>query len=154
MMNSKLPFVQARDPQSTVIFSKLEQNDAELSFKNRIPGRHSFCLTLSKKSWTRSRIARHVHLDILVGQTWTHNKITEDHLDEMFDDISNLGELIQKLMSEMRHFKYREARHRQTVESTSRRVIVYTVLKLVVIALIVVAQPLILMWLIQSKEKL
>jgi hypothetical protein len=95
-----------------------------------------------------------VRLDIIVGQTWTHNKITEDHLDELFGDISVLGELVQKLRSEMRHFKYREARHRQTVESTNRRVLVYTLLKLVVISLIVVAQPFILIRLIKSKEKL
>lgn len=50
--------MQVRDPESTVIFSKLEQNDAELMFKTRVAGRHTFCLTLSRKSAARSKKVR------------------------------------------------------------------------------------------------
>ena len=146
--------MQARDPQSTVIFSKLAQNDAELAFKNRMPGRHSFCLTLSKRSRGRARVAYPVQLDVMVGQTWSHDKITDDHLDDMMGDVSDLAERVQKLMAEMRSFRYREARHRRTVESTRRRVLTYAVVKLAVIAAIVVAQPLIIVRLFKEKEKM
>lgn len=145
--------VQARDPRSTVIFSKLAQNDAELAFKNRMPGRHSFCLSLSKRSRTRARVAYPVQLDIMVGQTWSHDKITDDHLDDMMGDVSDLAERVQKLMAEMRAFRYREARHRRTVESTRRRVMTYSLVKLAVIALIVIAQPLVIARLFKEKEK-
>ena len=137
--------VQARDPLSNVIFSKLEQNDAELAFKNRVPGRHTFCLTLAKKSAHRSnRAARVVRLDILVNHTYDHDKITEDHLDELIGDVSVLGERVQKLMSEIRRFKYREVRHRQTVESTKARVLRYAIIKVVVVVGLAALQPLIL----------
>jgi hypothetical protein len=137
--------LQARDPDENVIFSKLEQNDAELAFKNRVPGRHSFCLTLSKKSAHRSnRAARVVQLDILVNHTFSHDRITEDHLDELLGDVSVLGERVQKLLSEIRRFKYREVRHRQTVESTKKRVMTYALLKVAAVLGLAALQPVIL----------
>ena len=45
---------------------------------------------------------------------------------------------------QMRRFKYREARHRRTVESTDRRVRRYAVIKLAIVAVIAMCQPLIL----------
>ena len=130
---------------STVIFSKLEQNDAEFAFKTRQPGRHSFCLTLSKKSSGRHHVAtRVVQLDVLVGNTYAHNKITEDHLDELISDVSVLKELVQKLLSETRRLRFREERHRRTVESTDRRVRRYAYLKVAVIVGIAIMQPIIL----------
>ena len=94
--------LQANDPDGNVIFSKLEQNDAELAFKTRAAGRHAFCLSLARASAGRaSRAARLVQLDILVGTVYEHDKITEEHLDDMMADISALSGRVQKLLSEV-----------------------------------------------------
>lgn len=51
---------------------------------------------------------------------------------------------MQKLLSEIRRFKYREVRHRQTVESTKKRVLTYALLKVAVVIALAALQPVIL----------
>ena len=88
--------------------------------------------------------ARTVRLDMLVGRTFDHDKITDDHLDELIGDVSDLGEWLQRLLTEVRRLRFREERHRATVDSTSRRVQTYAVIKLLLVTLIAAAQPFVL----------
>jgi hypothetical protein len=151
--HAKMPIVQVRDPDSTVIFSKNEIDTAELAFKNQISGKHTFCFSVSAKSRTPADSIgspraqgplRSLQVDILVGETWDHERVTDEHVDELMENISVLQQKIQRLRSEVRHLRFREARHRETVESTGRRVVRYALAKMLVIIAVAVGQPMIL----------
>jgi emp24/gp25L/p24 family/GOLD len=104
--------VQVRDKE-TVIFSAVSVEDEEFVFHSKTAGKHAFCLTASAKSKrTRGRKWIPMQIDITVGETWSHDRVITEHLDDLMDDISDLGEQIQRLHSDISHFKYREARHR------------------------------------------
>lgn len=57
------------------------------------------------------------------------------------------------LCSEVRYLKFREIRHRKTVKSTARRVLRYSLGKMIVIIVIAIAQPAIIAIFFQRRFK-
>jgi hypothetical protein len=87
-----------------VIFSKLELNDAELNFKNKVAGLHTFCIKLSRKSRTLAhgisspRVKNHVRtvtVDIQVGKTLHHDRAREDDVAFIMNEVSNVQREVQ-----------------------------------------------------------
>lgn len=98
--------LQVRDPRGAEIYTKDEVDIAEVSFKNQLVGPHTFCFTVSAVNTNMgSGIAsprvgkrlREVSFDIQVGETWTHERVTTEHVDSLMEDISALKTRIQKL---------------------------------------------------------
>lgn len=105
--------MQVADPSSNIIFSANAVEDDEFRFHTRAQGTHVFCLVTSPQSKRlRGRRWIPVQIDITVGETWSHDRVRAEHVDELMDDISDLAERIQELRSDMVHLKYRETRHR------------------------------------------
>jgi emp24/gp25L/p24 family/GOLD len=105
--------MQAQDSKSNIIFSAQSVIDDEFEFRSKAPGVHTFCLITSGKSKrARGRRWIPVQIDITMGETWNHDRVTQEHLDELLEDISYLSEQIQKVHSDLIHFKHREMRHR------------------------------------------
>lgn len=96
--------VQARDPRSEVVFSKLELNDAELNFKNKVAGLHTFCLKLSSKSRTSAdsissprvkKKLRTVTVDVQVGEMLSTDRVLGDDIDQMMEEVTDVQQRVQ-----------------------------------------------------------
>jgi hypothetical protein len=90
-----------------VIFSKLELNDAELNFKNKVAGLHTFCLKLSSRSRTvahrvlpsrAKKQPRMVAVDIQVDKTLHHDRAREGDVAFIMDEVSDVQREVQVLL--------------------------------------------------------
>lgn len=88
------------------MYYKEEIETSEISFTNRLSGSHRFCFTVSKKNSSLGsgigsprvgKKLREVSFDIMVGETWSDDRVKTEHLDELMSDISALKTRIQKL---------------------------------------------------------
>lgn len=88
------------------MYYKEEIETSEISFTNRLSGAHRFCFTVSKKNSSLGsgigsprvgKKLREVSFDIMVGETWSDDRVKTEHLDELMSDISALKTRIQKL---------------------------------------------------------
>lgn len=98
--------LQVRDPRGTEIYKKDAVDVAEASFKSQLAGPHTFCFTVSAVNTNLgSGIAsprvgkrlREISIDIQVGETWSHERVTTEHMDSLMEEISALKTRIQKL---------------------------------------------------------
>lgn len=96
--------LQVRDPRSAVVFSKLELNDAELNFKNKVAGLHTFCIKLSNKSKTHSdtissprvkRQLRTVTIDVQTRGAFIHDRVREDDVTDLLQEVSDVQLRVQ-----------------------------------------------------------
>lgn len=135
--------VEVRDPNQVLIFTKERVDRSEMAFKTRYVGRHSFCLTVHPDSHgitTNWRPTREVLFDINVGETWSHDRVKQAHMDSLWEGVSSLKQKLQLLQGELKFLRNREIRHRQTVDSMTKRVQHYALVKGAVITLVAVMQ--------------
>lgn len=93
--------MQARDPLSEVVFSKLELNDAELNFKNKVAGLHTFCFKVSQRSRTNSdsisspRVKKPMRTVTVDVQLADHDKVREDDVDNIMVEVKDVQRKVQ-----------------------------------------------------------
>jgi hypothetical protein len=89
-----------------VIFSKLELNDAELNFKNKVAGLHTFCLKLSSRSRTvahrvlpsrAKKQPRMVAVDVQADKTLHHDRAREGDVAFIMEKVSDVQREVQVL---------------------------------------------------------
>eukprot|EP00195_Chlamydomonas_chlamydogama_P009940 CAMPEP_0202906592 /NCGR_PEP_ID=MMETSP1392-20130828/39654_1 /ASSEMBLY_ACC=CAM_ASM_000868 /TAXON_ID=225041 /ORGANISM="Chlamydomonas chlamydogama, Strain SAG 11-48b" /LENGTH=179 /DNA_ID=CAMNT_0049595191 /DNA_START=193 /DNA_END=729 /DNA_ORIENTATION=+ len=87
-------------------------------------GRYKFCLTLNQdRQMSRYVMARDVIWDLHVGHAdHTHDNVKEHDTQSLWHYVNQIDAQIQQLRSTQQYLYWRERRHRQTVDSTNRRV--------------------------------
>lgn len=142
--------VMARDPLSEVVFSKLELNDAELNFKNKVAGLHTFCFKVSQRSRTNSdsisspRVKKPMRTVTVDVQLADHDKVREDDVDNIMVEVKDVQRKVQRLAGTVVHLKMTGAQHHEVVVSKNRTVTFCSVGKLVILLVMFAVQPVVL----------
>ncbi|CAG0899422.1 unnamed protein product [Cyprideis torosa] len=120
--------VEIQDAEEQVILSRLYSNQGRFVFTTQDPGEHSICLWSNSTSWFSGSLLR-VHLDIKVGESAVdYKKIAEaEKLTEIELRLRQLMYHAEEITKEQNYQRYREEQFRATSESTSRRVLWWSV---------------------------
>lgn len=93
-------------------------------------GAHRFCLKFNAESSpSRAVIMRDVRWSITIGYSEGHDKIEETDTQYLWHHVYQIDGQVQELKSTLNYLYWRERRHRQTVESTHRRTLLYAFLR-------------------------
>jgi hypothetical protein len=154
--------LQVRDPTNQVIYSKTEVSEAELEFRNNMPGLHSFCFSVAHRSRTAAdgmssprvtKPQREVNVDILLGKPVKHDRVTFDDVGDLMEDVSLVQNRLQELRSEVRHLRVTGAQHHECVLRKNRRVSQYSLGKMLVLLVMAIAQPYMLNVVLQGSRR-
>ncbi|KAJ6800666.1 transmembrane emp24 domain-containing protein p24beta3 [Iris pallida] len=101
----------------------------KFEFKAPRGGMYKFCFHNPQK--TPETVSFYIHSGHIPNE---HQLAKDEHLDPINVKIAELREALESVTAEQKYLKAREARHRYTNESTSRRLIFYTVMEYLVLA--------------------
>lgn len=97
-------------------------------------GPHRFCLKFNPDaSPTRAVIYRDVLWNINIGYSEGHDKVEETDTQYLWHHVYQIDGQVQELKSTLNYLYWRERRHRQTVESTHKRTMLYAFLRCAVL---------------------
>lgn len=107
-------------------------------------GRYRFCLTLNQdRTMSRYVLARDVIWDMHVGHAdHSHDHVKEHDTQSLWHYVSQVDAQLQQLRATQQYLYWRERRHRQTVESTNKRVLIYALLRSGALVLVSIGQVL------------
>ncbi|KAL2463765.1 Transmembrane emp24 domain-containing protein p24beta3 [Forsythia ovata] len=103
----------------------------KFEFKAPTSGMYKFCFhnPYSKPE----TVSFYIHVGHIPGE---HDLAKDEHLDPINIKIAELREALESVTAEQKYMKARDSRHRNTNESTRRRVIFYTVGEYILLALV------------------
>jgi hypothetical protein len=117
-------------------------------------GSHKFCLKFNPEaSPSRQLIPRDVLWNINVGYSEGHDKVEETDTQYLWHHIYQIDGQVQELKSTLHYLYWRERRHRETVESTHRRTLLYAILRCIVLVAASVGQVLYIRRLFNARHK-
>lgn len=120
--------VEVRDPDDKVIMSKVYSSEGRFTFTSYAPGEHVICLYSNSSKWFSGSQLR-VHLDLQVGEHAIDygNVVQKDKLTELQLRVRQLLDQVEQITKEQNYQRYREERFRLTSDSTSQRVLWWSV---------------------------
>ncbi|XP_047005100.1 transmembrane emp24 domain-containing protein eca [Schistocerca americana] len=126
--------VEARDPDDKVLLSRVYSSEGRISFTSQTPGEHVICLYSNSTSWFSGSQLR-VHLDIQVGEHAVDyaNVAQKEKLSEIQLRVRQLLDQVEQIAKEQNYQRFREERFRQTSESTSQRVLWWSITQTVIL---------------------
>jgi len=128
--------VEVKSPEDQIILSKLYTSEGKFTFTSNMPGEHVICLYSNSTRWFAGAQLR-VHLDIQAGEhAQDYSQIAaKDKLNELQLRIRQLLDQVEQITKEQNYQRYREERFRQTSESTSQRVLWWSIAQTVILLL-------------------
>lgn len=107
-------------PDHELIWAAEKERESRVLFKSRLPGTHKFCFSNKMSTLT----AKVVGFNIQVGDP---SDSTKDHeVDPMERSIVHVAIGLNDIKSEQTYLRTRERIHRDTVESTNTRVLMWS----------------------------
>ncbi|KAL2463863.1 Transmembrane emp24 domain-containing protein p24beta3 [Forsythia ovata] len=103
----------------------------KFEFKAPTSGMYKFCF--HNPYSTPETVSFYIHVGHIPGE---HDLAKDEHLDPINIKIAELREALESVTAEQKYLKARDSRHRNTNESTRRRVIFYTVGEYILLALV------------------
>eukprot|EP00123_Amoebidium_parasiticum_P000062 comp10154_c0_seq1/m.4992 comp10154_c0_seq1/g.4992 ORF comp10154_c0_seq1/g.4992 comp10154_c0_seq1/m.4992 type:complete len:216 (-) comp10154_c0_seq1:149-796(-) len=123
--------VKIKNPENEEIMDKLyKDSPGHFAFTSKVPGEHIICLS-TESVWYGGQQLR-VHLDIVMGEgTNDYEAIRQrEKLDDLQLRIRQLTEQIDQISKEQSYQRVREARFRETSETTNWRVLYWSFIQL------------------------
>ncbi|ERL85145.1 transmembrane emp24 domain-containing protein eca [Dendroctonus ponderosae] len=120
--------VDVRDPDDSVILSRIYSSEGKISFTSHSPGEHVICMSSNSSAWFGGSQLR-VHLDIQIGEHAINygEVVQKEKLSELQLRIRQLLDQVDQITKEQNYQRFREDRFRQTSESTNSRVLWWSV---------------------------
>ncbi|XP_023238180.1 transmembrane emp24 domain-containing protein eca-like [Centruroides vittatus] len=128
--------VEVKDPDDKVIMSKVYSSEGRFSFTSNDPGEHVICLYSNTTKWFSGSQLR-VHLDLQVGEHAIDygNVAQKEKLTELQLRVRQLLDQVEQITKEQNYQRYREERFRTTSESTSQRVLWWSIFQTIILIL-------------------
>ncbi|KAJ4828583.1 hypothetical protein Tsubulata_019588 [Turnera subulata] len=103
----------------------------KFEFKAPRSGMYKFCF--HNPYSTPETVSFYIHVGHIPNE---HDLAKDEHLDPINVKIAELREALESVTAEQKYLKARDARHRHTNESTRQRVIGYTVMEYILLAVV------------------
>ncbi|OIT26712.1 PREDICTED: transmembrane emp24 domain-containing protein p24beta3-like [Nicotiana attenuata] len=103
---------------------------AEDKFELKAPRSGMFKFCFHNPHSTPETVSFYIHVGHIPNE---HDLAKDEHLDPINVKIAELGEALESVTAEQKYLRARDARHRHTNESTSKRVLFYTVAEYVLL---------------------
>ena len=118
-------------PSGTVVYQAVGESEGKFNLITYEVGRYKFCLKLNQdRTVSRYVVERDVMWDLHTGlQAPPHNAVDEAHTSQLWKHVSEVDAELQQIRATQQYLYWRERRHRQTVESTNRRVVWFALLR-------------------------
>lgn len=146
-------------PKGETIESVQHKSEHQFHFRAILSGTYKFCLTneygAPESVDFQVQVAGMAPQGILLPGSAPDvaNKAKSEDVDRALIHINNIHEQVGQLLVDQHYFRAREARRRQTNESTSRRVLYYAVLEALVLMAASGGQVLVLRHLFEKKTR-
>ncbi|KAK2417652.1 emp24/gp25L/p24 family/GOLD family protein [Trifolium repens] len=111
-------------PGGNVVHSLKGTSGDKFEFKATISGIYKFCF--HNPITTPETVSFYVHVGHIPNE---HDLAKDEHLDPINVKIAELREALESIITEQKYLKARDARHRNTNESTRKRVVFYTLME-------------------------
>eukprot|EP00198_Chlamydomonas_reinhardtii_P012202 XP_001701539.1 Emp24/gp25L/p24 family protein [Chlamydomonas reinhardtii] len=132
-------------PSGTRVHETVGEPEAKFHLVPYETGKYRFCLRLNQdKTGSRYVLSREVLWDLHVGHADTHSNtnLKEHDTQSLWHYVHQVDAQLQQLRATQQYLYWRERRHRMTVESTNRRVLVYALVRNGVLVLVSMMQVL------------
>ncbi|KAI4317898.1 hypothetical protein L6164_025727 [Bauhinia variegata] len=116
-------------PGGNIVHSLKGTSGDKFEFKAPGSGMYKFCFHNSYS--TPETVSFYIHVGHIPNE---HDLAKDEHLDPINVKIAELREALESVTAEQKYLRARDARHRNTNESTRKRVIFYTVGEYLVLA--------------------
>ncbi|XP_019180057.1 PREDICTED: transmembrane emp24 domain-containing protein p24beta3-like [Ipomoea nil] len=116
-------------PGNSVVLVLKGTSGDKFEFKASRSGMYKFCFRNPYS--TPETVSFYIHVGHIPN---SHDLAKDEHLDPINVKLAELREALESVTSEQKYLKARDARHRHTNESTSRRVIYYTIGEYILLA--------------------
>lgn len=128
--------VEVKNPDDKIIMSKVYSSEGRFSFTSDAPGEHVICLYSNSTKWFSGSQLR-VHLDLQVGEHAIDygNVAQKEKLTELQLRVRQLLDQVEQITKEQNYQRYREERFRTTSESTSQRVLWWSIFQTIILLL-------------------
>ncbi|KAF6263450.1 Emp24/gp25L/p24 family protein [Scenedesmus sp. NREL 46B-D3] len=121
-------------PSQSKLYEVHKEGEATFHLVPVESGSHKFCLKFNPDaSPTRYVIPRDVLWNINIGYSEGHDKIEETDTQYLWHHVYQIDGQVQELKSTLHYLYWRERRHRETVESTHKRTMLYAFLRCAVL---------------------
>lgn len=128
-------------PNGNKLYETLGESEATFHLVPTEAGTHKFCIRLNpERTQSRYVLAREVLWNINIGVGESHDKIQESDTQYLWHHVYQLDGQLQELKSTLHYLYWRERRHRQTVESTHKRVVYFAMLRSCFLVAVSIAQ--------------
>lgn len=124
-------------PGGNVVYSLKGTSGDKFQFTAPKSGMYQFCF--HNPHSTPESVSFYIHVGHIPSE---HDLAKDEHLDPINVKIAELREALENVTAEQRYLKARDARHRNTNESTKRRVIFYTLAEYALLACVSALQVL------------
>jgi len=130
-------------PNEEQIYSGMQFESSVREFVTRTAGTYSICWNNAMSRWTAKVIQFELEID---GKTATETKPTKDQLltpdkiTPLENSINQIDQSLNIIQDDQRYLRTREQIHRDTAESTNRRVFWYSVIESVILVSISLGQ--------------
>jgi hypothetical protein len=128
--------VEVRDPLDREVMNKVFDRESKFALASQIGGEHKICFQTNTSSWFNPLTFR-FYLDLGMGYTsGDYEEIAKkEHLSALELKIRKLYDTTQSIAAEQRYQKAREARFRDTSESTNARVVWWSIFQIAIVVL-------------------
>jgi len=140
-------------PSGTKVHETHAQNEGKFHLVPYETGRYKFCISLNQdRTASRYVLARDVVWDLHVGHAdHASDHAKEDDTQALWHYVHQVESQLQQLRATQSYLYWRERRHRMTVESTNRKVLVFAVLRSLALVLVSVGQVVGVRWMFKSR---
>lgn len=117
-------------PSNSKVYEILGQNDGKFHLIPYEAGRYKFCLRLNHdKTHSRYVLSRDVVWDLHVGHADTTDGMKEQDTQNLWHYVHTVDAQLQQLKATQQYLYWRERRHRKTVESTNKKVLMLALVR-------------------------
>ncbi|KAG2454407.1 hypothetical protein HYH02_001429 [Chlamydomonas schloesseri] len=130
-------------PSGTRVHETVGEPETKFHLMPYETGKYRFCLRLNQdKTGSRYVLSREVLWDLHVGHADTHTNtnLKEHDTQSLWHYVHQVDAQLQQLRATQQYLYWRERRHRMTVESTNRRVLMYAIVRNGVLVLVSIMQ--------------
>lgn len=114
-------------PDQGLIWNAEKERETRVLFKSRLPGMHKFCFSNKMSTLTTKVVGFSVQVGDPADSTKDHN------VDPMERSIIHIAMGLNDIKTEQLYLRTRERVHRDTVESTNTRVLLWSVVEIALI---------------------
>ncbi|GBN53884.1 Transmembrane emp24 domain-containing protein 9 [Araneus ventricosus] len=144
--------VEVLNPRNKIVLSREYRSEGSFSITSHEPGEHTICM--HTKDFKSSGRTLKIDLDIQVGEhTINYTAVAKKQkLSEMQTKLKQLNEKAAEIIKELNYQRYREEMFRESTETISRRILMWSVAQTVVLIMVGVWQVQSFRMFIESKK--